>query len=196
MSTLPNVTAPVLCLNQAQERPGVLTAQYMMQSAFPPRGCNPLYLNKRRCISRCIQALLELIIQLKKSDGETFHVQRGHVIAYECLVDLDTLVSKNFMNMLIGNKEFHERRSAHAVHHNSHFISCIIDSFCKDLIQKLIRDLIDRTQFFAIYARLAVDALADLHLALGNLEQRLARAGELRELCRHRRPYPWSEHLQ
>ena len=81
------------------------------------------------------------------------------------------------MNMLIGNKEFHERRSAHAVHHNSHFISCIIDSFCKDLIQKLIRDLIDRTQFFAIYARLAVDTDTDLDLIFCQIKARLARCG-------------------
>ena len=46
-------------------------------------------------VSRRVQVSLQFIIQLEQGDGEAFHIQGCHVVAYDGLGDLDALVSQD-----------------------------------------------------------------------------------------------------
>src|SRR5215208_3531418 len=127
-----------------------------------------------RHVARRGQVGLHLVIELKERYGEPRHLQRGHVIPYVGHPeDLDAFALEHVGDVGVGDVELHKGRAAHAVDHHGHLRAREVNGVAEDLFQHLIDDLVRRLDVLALDAWLAVDADADLHLILADVEDGL-----------------------
>src|SRR5215211_790282 len=132
---------------------------------------SPLERPPGRHVARRGQVGLHLVVELQQRYGEPRHLERGHVVTHvRHPEDLYALALEHVCDVGVGDVEFHQRRAAHAVDHHGHLGAGEIDGVAKDLLQHLIDDLVRRRDVLALDARLAVDADADLHLILADVE--------------------------
>src|SRR5215211_6550107 len=130
-----------------------------------PAGCH---------VARRTQAGLHLVVELQERYGEPRHLQRGHVIPdVGHPPNLYSLALQYVGDVGVGDVELHKGRAAHAVDHHGHLGAGKIHGIAQDLLQHLIDNLVCRRDFLAFDARLAVDADADLHLILADIEDGL-----------------------
>src|SRR5918998_4937995 len=124
-----------------------------------------------RHVARRTQVGLHLVVELQERYGEPRHLQRGHVIpdvGHPPI--LHSLALQHVGDVGIGYVELHQRRAAHAVDHHGNLRAGVVNGVAKDLLQHLIDDLVRRRDILALDAWLAVDADADLHLVIANIE--------------------------
>src|SRR5215218_5637722 len=141
-----------------------------------------------RHVARRGQVGLHLVVELQERYGEPRHLQRGHVVPYVGHPeDLDALALEHVGDVGVGHVELHKRRAAHAVDHHGHFGAGEVHGVAQDLLQHLIDDLVRRRDILALDAWLAVDADAELHLVIANIENGLPALG--RGATRERHPH-------
>src|ERR671910_496149 len=142
-----------------------------------------------RHVARRTQVGLHLVVELQERDGESCHLQRGHVIPdVGHPPNLHSLALQYVGDVGVGYVELHQRRAAHAVDHHGHLGAREVNGVAKDLFQHLIDDLVRRLDLLALDAWLTVDADADLHLVIANIEDGLPTLwwGATRERHPHR----------
>src|SRR5215217_6174432 len=131
-----------------------------------------------RHVARRTQVGLHLVVELQERDGESCHLQRGHVIPdVGHPPNLHSLALQYVGDVGVGYVELHQRRAAHTVDHHGNLRAGEVNGVAKDLFQHLIDDLVRRRDILALDARLAVDADADLHLVIANIEDWLPTLG-------------------
>src|SRR5919112_6211603 len=142
-----------------------------------------------RHVARRGQVGLHLVVELQERYGEPRHLQRGHVIPYvRHPEDLYALALQHVCDVGVGDVELHKGRAAHAVDHHGHLGAGEVDGVAQDPGQHFVDDLVSRLDVLALDARLAVDAHADLHLVIADVEDGLStlRRGATRERHPHR----------
>src|SRR5918996_5170971 len=141
-----------------------------------------------RNLARRGQVGLHLVVELQERYGEPRHLQRSHVIPdVGHPEDLDAFALQHVGDVGVGYVELHQRRAAHAVDHHGHLGAGEVNGVAKDLFQHLIDDLVCRRDVLALDAWLTVDADADLHLILADVEDGLPTLG--RGATRERHPH-------
>src|SRR5215208_1562475 len=139
---------------------------------------SPLERPSGRHVARRGQVGLHLVVELQERYGESRHLQRGHVIPdVGHPEDLDAFALEHVGDVSVGYVELHQRRAAHTVDHHGHLGAREIHGVAQDLLQHLIDDLVRRRDILALDTRLAVDADADLHLILADVEDWLPTLG-------------------
>src|SRR5215217_2543921 len=139
---------------------------------------SPLERPSGRHVARRTQVGLHLVVELQQRDGEPRHLQRGHVIPdVGHPPNLHSLALQYVGDVGVGYVELHQRRAAHTVDHHGNLRAGEVNGVAKDLFQHLIDDLVRRRDILALDARLAVDADADLHLVIANIEDWLPTLG-------------------
>src|ERR671921_1878758 len=139
---------------------------------------SPLEWPSGRHVARCCQVGLHLVVELKERYGEPRHLERGHVVPdVGHPEDLHSLALEHVGDVGVGDVELHQRRPAHAVDHHRNLGAGEVDGVAQDLLHHLIDDLVCRRNVLALDAWLAVDADADLHLVIADVEDRLATLG-------------------
>src|SRR5829696_5979090 len=127
-----------------------------------------------RHVARRTQVGLHLVVDLQERYGEPRHLQRGHVIPdVGHPPNLHSLALQYVGDVGVGYVELHQRRAAHTVDHHGNLGAGEIHGVAQDLLQHLIDNLVCRSYILAFDARLAVDADADLHLILADIEDGL-----------------------
>src|SRR5215208_5403611 len=127
-----------------------------------------------RHVARRTQVGLHLVVELEERYGEPRHLQGGHVIPdVRHPPNLHSLALEHVGDVGVGYVELHQRRAAHTVDYHSHLGAGEIHGVAQDLLQHLIDNLVRRRDILALDARLAVDADADLHLILADIEDGL-----------------------
>src|ERR687898_1535178 len=142
-----------------------------------------------RHVARRTQVGLHLVVELQERYGESCHLQRGHVIPdVGHPPNLHSLALQYVGDVGVGYVELHQRRAAHAVDHHGHLGAREVNGVAQDLLQHLIDDLVRRCDLLALDAWLTVDADADLHLVIANIEDGLPTLwwGATRERHPHR----------
>src|SRR5215213_981053 len=135
---------------------------------------SPLERPSGRHVARRGQVGLHLIVELQERYGEPRHLERGHVIPdVGHPEDLDAFAIEHVGDVGVGDVELHQGRAAHAVYHHGHLGAGEVYGVAEDLCQHLIDYLIRRRDVLALDARLAVDADADLHLVIADVEDGL-----------------------
>src|SRR5215204_5279947 len=149
---------------------------------------SPLERPSGRHVARRGQVGLHLVVELQERNGEPRHLQRGHVVPdVGHPEDLDALALEHVGDVGVGDVEFHQRRATHTVDHNGHLGAGEVDGVTQDLLQHLIDHLVRGRDVLALDARLAVDADADLHLVIADIEDGLPTLG--RGATRQRHPH-------
>src|SRR5215212_3137109 len=139
---------------------------------------SPLERPSGRHVTRRTQVGFHLVVELQERYGESRHLQRGHVIPdVGHPPNSHSLALQYVGDVGVGYVELHQRRAAHAVDHHCHLGAGEIHGVAQDLLQHLIDDLVRRRDILALHARLAVDADADLHLILADVEDWLPTLG-------------------
>src|SRR5215217_4849608 len=127
-----------------------------------------------RHVARRFEIAFHLVVELQERDGEARHLQRGHVVPdVGHPEDLDALALEHVGDVCVGDVEFHQRRTAHAVYLHGHLGAGEVNGVAQDLLQHLIDNLVCRRDLLALDAWLTVDADADLHLILADVEDGL-----------------------
>src|SRR5215208_322895 len=150
---------------------------------------SPLERPSGRHVARRGQVGLHLVVELQKRYGEPRHLERGHVISdVGHPEDLDAFALQDIGDVGVGDVEFHQGCAAHAVDHDGHLGAGEIHGVAQDLGHHLIDYLVRGRDVLALDAGLAVDADADLHLVLADVEDGLPalRGGAARERHAHR----------
>src|SRR5215218_8339862 len=150
---------------------------------------SPLERPSGRHVARRGQVGLHLIVELQERYGEPRHLERGHVISdVGHPEDLDAFALQDIGDVGVGDVEFHQGCAAHAVDHHGHLGAGEVHGVAQDLGQHLIDYLVCGRDVLALDAGLAVDADADLHLVLADVEDGLStlRRGAARECHPHR----------
>src|ERR687890_664284 len=139
---------------------------------------SPLERPSGRHVTRRTQVGLHLVIEFKERYGEPRHLQRGHVFPdVGHPPNLHSLALQHVGDVGVGYVELHQRRAAHAVDHYGHLRAGEVNGVAQDLLQHLIDNLVRRRDILALDAWLAVDADADLHLVIANIENGLPALG-------------------
>src|SRR5215208_7215397 len=139
---------------------------------------SPLERPSGRHVTRRGQVGFHLVVELQERYGEPRHLQRGHVIPYVGHPpNLYSFTLQYVGDVGVGYVELHQRRAAHTVDHHGNLGAGEIHGVAQDLLQHLIDNLVCRRDFLALHAWLAVDANADLHLVLANIEDGLPTLG-------------------
>src|SRR5215207_7185246 len=127
-----------------------------------------------RHVARRTQVGLHLVVELQERDGESCHLERGHVIPdVGHPPNAHSLALQYVGDVGVGYVELHQRRVAHAVDHHGNLRAGEVNGVAQDLLQHLIDDLVRRRDILALDAWLTVDADADLHLILADVEDGL-----------------------
>src|SRR5215208_2088899 len=150
---------------------------------------SPLERPSGRHVTRRGQVGFHLVVELQERYGEPRHLQRGHVIPdVGHPPNSHSLALEHVGDVGVGYVELHQRRAAHTVDHHGHLGAREIHGVTQDLLQHLIDNLVRRSYSLAFDARLAVDADADLHLILADIEDGLPTLwrGATRERHPHR----------
>src|SRR5918995_5537 len=131
-----------------------------------------------RHVARRAQVGLHLVVELQERYGEPRHLQRGHIVPdVGHPEDLHPLALEHVGDVGVGYVELHHRRAAHAVDHHGHLGAREVDGVAQDLLQHLIDNLVRRRDVLALDTWLAVDADADLHLVIADVEDGLPTLG-------------------
>src|SRR5919107_945198 len=150
---------------------------------------SPLERPSGRHVARRGQVWLHLVVELQERYGEPRHLERGHVISdVGHPEDLDAFTLQDVGDVGVGDVEFHQGRAAHAVDHHGHLGAGEIHGVAEDPGHHLIDYLVRGRGVLTLDAGLAVDADADLHLVLADVEDGLTtlRRGAARERHPHR----------
>src|SRR5215211_1918571 len=135
---------------------------------------SPLERPSGRHVARRGQVGLHLIVELQERYGEPRHLERGHVIPdVGHPEDLDAFALQYVGDVGVGDVEFHKGCAAHAVDHHGHLGAGEIHGVAQDLGQHLIDYLVCGRDVLALDAWFAVDADADLHLVIADIEDGL-----------------------
>src|SRR5215208_5746478 len=128
-----------------------------------------------RHVARRREVALHLVVELEQRDGETSHLERGHVVPdVGHPPHLNALAIQHLSDVGVGNVELHEGRAAHAVDHDGDLGAAEIHGSAQDPAQELIHYLVSWLYLLAPDAWLAVDADPDLHLVFTDVEDGLA----------------------
>src|SRR5215212_5304852 len=139
---------------------------------------SPLERPSGRHVARRGQVGLHLVVELQERYGEPRHLERGHVIPdVGHPEDLDALALEHVGDVCVGDVELHQRHAAHAVDHHGHLGAGEVHGVAQDLLQHLIDYLVRGRDILALDAWLTVDADADLHLVIANIEDGLPALG-------------------
>jgi hypothetical protein len=98
------------------------------------------------------------------------HFERRAVIADPGRVRLHADIGKTGGHPPVHDVEFHQRRRPERVDQHRHLVAPRWRHFGEDSVEHLVDDLIRRLKLSALYARLAVDSHADLHLVRPDVE--------------------------
>src|SRR5688572_16472859 len=142
-----------------------------------------------RHVARRGQVGFHLVVELQERYGEPRHLQRGHVIPdVGHPEDPDALALEHVGDVGVGYVELHKGRAAHAVDHHGNLGAREVNGVAEDPGQHFVNDLVCRLDVLALDTRLAVDAHADLHLIIADVEDGLPtlRRGATRERHPHR----------
>ena len=115
---------------------------------------------------------LELIVQKLDGKGDTFHVEGRHVLAHQRLDQRVAPVLEEPAHGTPDHEELLVLGGAQAIQDDGDALRVVGRRLGQDAVDQDPGNLGGRPQVILAYAGLPVDALADLHLALGNVEQR------------------------
>src|SRR5215208_8432377 len=151
----------------------------MMRSIVPmnsPRYasilCSPFLERSSGChVTRRREVALHLVVELEQRDGESGHLERGHVVTdVGHPPHLNALAIQHLGDVGVGDVELHEGRAAHAVDHDGDLGAAEIHGIAQDPGQELVHYLVGWLYLLALDAWLAVDADPDLHLIVADVE--------------------------
>src|SRR5215218_2953429 len=116
----------------------------------------------------------ELVVQLQQRDRRPRHLQRGDVRPDQVAGDLDPAAFEELVELVVDDVELDRRGPSHAVHEGEHLVAFGKREVVDDRRRQSLDDLARRGQLPPLSARLSVDADADLHLVVAELERRFA----------------------
>src|SRR5918994_2788788 len=135
---------------------------------------SPLERPSGRHVARRTQVGLHLVVELQQGNGEPRHLQRGHVVPdVGHPPDLDSLAPEHVGDVGVGDVELHQGRAAHTVDHHGHLGAGVIHRVTENPGHHLVYYLVGGLDVLALDPGLAVDADADLHLVLADVEDGL-----------------------
>src|SRR5690606_27334795 len=134
------------------------------------------------------EQLLELAVEAQQRQRRAGHLERRAVLADVVTHDRQPLLLAALRGAAIEHVELADRRAAEAVDHHGDPVAGLEGQVVVDRVEKLVDDRVGGLQLVAAAARLAVDADADLHLVVADLEDRraLRRRRARRERDAHR----------
>src|SRR5690606_38171418 len=97
-------------------------------------------------------------------------------VAHQVAGDGDAGLVEEGLDLAVHQVQLDQRGGAHAVDHHDHVAAGVVE-VVQDRVHQLLGDLPGGADLLAVAARLAVDADADLHLVLGQVEGGLAGGG-------------------
>src|SRR5690606_8316627 len=106
----------------------------------------------------------------EQRDRDAGHLQRGDVGADQVAGNSNAPVAQHFVEFAVDDVQLDQRCSAHAVDECHNFITLLEGQVVEDRLGQHLGDLVRRADFHPLAARLAVNADADLHLVLAQLE--------------------------
>src|SRR3984885_2059883 len=127
-----------------------------------------------RGVHRSVPVAQHLVVELEQGDRAALHLERGDVVADQVALDLQAVLLRDLCHPAVHHVQLDQRRAAHAVHEHEHPIAARAREILDDRRHQALGDLRRGTDLLAEAARLTVDADADLHLVLTELEARLA----------------------
>ena len=127
----------------------------------------------------------QLVVELEQGDRGARHVERRDVVADELPTDRDATAGQDLGDLPINNVELDQWRATEAVDEGQDLVTTVEQAVVEDRIDEHLDDLVSRGQLDPATARLTVDADADLHLVVADLERRLAGRGNRAARERH-----------
>src|SRR5260370_4375736 len=109
----------------------------------------------------------------KRITTESSHIQRGNVIHYQVAGNSDPLAMQDAMQGIEHDIQFDQRRSSHAIDHSQDLITCLEAQVFDDGSSKHLGYLECRGKLSTPPPRFAMDANANLHFVLTQLQTRL-----------------------
>src|SRR5918995_923221 len=127
-----------------------------------------------RRVDRGVPEPDEIVVELEQRDRAAGHLQRGDVVADQPPLDRDPPVLQEPVELPVDDVELDQRGAAHAVDEGEHAVAGLVRQVLDDGGGQKPHDRRGARERLAVPARLAVDADADLHLVVAQLEARLA----------------------
>src|SRR3954470_13723375 len=118
----------------------------------------------------------ELVVEPQQRDRAAGHLQRGDVVADQPPFDRDAALLQEVMQLAVDDEQLDQRRAAHAVDQGQDPVARVVGQVLDNRLGQALDDLGRRGHRLPVATRLAVDADADLHLVVAELEARLAGA--------------------
>src|SRR5712692_5591897 len=118
-------------------------------------------------VHRRVPKLDELLVELEHGQRRAGHLEGGDVAADEVAHRLESRLAQLFVDLAIDKVELEQRRAAHAVDECQDLAAALGLQIGQDGLDHHVHDLAGGAQRCAPAARLAMDADAQLDLALG-----------------------------
>ena len=138
--------------------------------------CNSDAPAKARGVDGSIPQPEQLVVCLEHRHRAARHVERGDVVAHQVAGDLHARLLEQLGDLAVHQVQLDERRAAHAVEHHDRRTRREVE-VGENRLDQLLGDLVRLGERHAVASRLTVDAHADLHHVLGQVEGRLAGRG-------------------
>src|SRR5438132_3577450 len=119
----------------------------------------------------------QLVVQLQQRDRAARHLQRRDVGPDQVAGDRDSTLAQEPVQVVVGDVELDQRRAAHAVDEREYLVALLERQVLDDRGGELLDDLGRGCALHPPAAGLTVDADADLHLVVAELEGRLPGRG-------------------
>src|SRR5919199_6752049 len=119
----------------------------------------------------------ELVVQLKQRDRAAGHFERRDVVADQPAADVYPEPIEIALELMIYHVQLDQRRTAHSIHQGQHIVTTLERQILDDHLRQHLDDLCSRPALDALPARLAMNADADLHLVVADVEGWPSRGG-------------------
>src|SRR3954464_12797866 len=132
---------------------------------------------QRGGVDRSIPQLDQVVIELDQRQRRARHLERRDVAAHEPAHRLEAGFAQAALDLAVEQVELELRGTAHPVHEREHLRAAGSTEVTDDGLDHDVRDLVRAAELGPPAPRLAVDPDATLHLAFGQLEDRLPGGG-------------------
>src|ERR1700692_2893089 len=114
----------------------------------------------------------QLVVQAQQGDREPSHLQARDVVADQRAPDGNALALEDAADAVEGDVQLDQRSPAHSVDEREDGVAVFQSKIADDRLEQHLVNLVDRSERNAAPARLAMDANADLHLVIAEVERR------------------------
>ena len=112
----------------------------------------------------------EFGVEFEHGDGRTRHIDGGHKVADQRLVDGNARLFQFVRNGIVEDVKFHKRGRPEAVDEHSHFVAGFRADVFKQVFNDTFCKFICRLELFGLSAGLAVNAHAELDFVIADVE--------------------------